>query len=31
MFKQVRQVMDEDELAELGERMAARKDQLQSA
>jgi hypothetical protein len=31
MFKQVRQVMDEDELSELGERMAARKDQLQSA
>jgi len=30
MFKQVRQVMDEDELSELGERMAARKDQLQS-
>jgi hemerythrin-like domain-containing protein len=31
MFKQARQVMDEGELDELGDRMAARKEELQAA
>jgi hypothetical protein len=31
MFKQAHQVMDEDELSELGERMATRKKQLQNS
>jgi hemerythrin-like domain-containing protein len=31
MFKQARQVMDEGELSELGDRMAARKEELQSS
>ena len=31
MFKQARQVMDDSELSELGDRMAARKEQLQSS
>ena len=31
MYKQLRQVMDERDLSELGERMAARKEELQSS
>ena len=31
MFKQARQVMDEDQLSELGDRMAARKEELLAA